>query len=185
MIVREKVLITVKTYPTLSKKHTELVCTAGIREDGSWVRIYPTPFRFLHDASKFKKYDIIELDLERNPKDRRPESHRPTNKDEIWKVDSIIPGRDWSERRRRVLDPTKIQTGKISGRFCPFGKARSVLFSRNNVALAWPLTQSLHHHWRFLSTCVAAKAAVLIYVTCFNGLRVLRLFGQPRSQIGN
>lgn len=33
---REKVLLTVKTYPTLSRKHGELVCTAGAREDGSW-----------------------------------------------------------------------------------------------------------------------------------------------------
>ena len=44
---REKVLITVKTYPTLSRKHGELVCTAGVREDGSWVRLYPIPFRLL------------------------------------------------------------------------------------------------------------------------------------------
>ena len=35
-----KVLITVKTYPTLSTKYDELVCTAGFREDGSWIRIY-------------------------------------------------------------------------------------------------------------------------------------------------
>ena len=34
---REKVLITVKTYLTLSRKHDELLCTAGVREDGSWV----------------------------------------------------------------------------------------------------------------------------------------------------
>jgi hypothetical protein len=44
MIKREKVLITVKTYPTLSAKYGELVCTAGIKEDGAWVRIYPYPF---------------------------------------------------------------------------------------------------------------------------------------------
>lgn len=43
----ERVLITVKTYPTLSKKYGETVCTAGLREDGSWVRIYPVPFRQL------------------------------------------------------------------------------------------------------------------------------------------
>jgi hypothetical protein len=36
-----KVLISVKTYPTLSTKYNELVCTAGFLEDGSWVRIYP------------------------------------------------------------------------------------------------------------------------------------------------
>lgn len=39
-----KVLVTVKTYPTISVKYDELVCTAGFREDGSWIRIYPIPF---------------------------------------------------------------------------------------------------------------------------------------------
>ena len=39
----QKVFILVKTYPNLSKKYDELVCTAGICEDGSWVRIYPLP----------------------------------------------------------------------------------------------------------------------------------------------
>lgn len=40
---RERILITVKTYPTLSASYGELVCTAGLREDGSWIRIYPVP----------------------------------------------------------------------------------------------------------------------------------------------
>lgn len=35
MTKKEKVLITVKAYPTLSGKYGELVCIAGIREDGS------------------------------------------------------------------------------------------------------------------------------------------------------
>ena len=35
-----KVFITVKTYPTLSKSYDELVCTAGILDDGSWIRVY-------------------------------------------------------------------------------------------------------------------------------------------------
>ncbi|MPM62092.1 hypothetical protein SDC9_108958 [bioreactor metagenome] len=42
-----KVLIAVKTYPTLSEKYDELVCTAGFLEDGSWIRLYPIPFRKL------------------------------------------------------------------------------------------------------------------------------------------
>jgi len=33
---RERILVTVKTYPTLSRKYGETVCTAGVREDGSW-----------------------------------------------------------------------------------------------------------------------------------------------------
>jgi hypothetical protein len=30
-----KILITVKTYPTLSSRYDELVCTAGFLEDGT------------------------------------------------------------------------------------------------------------------------------------------------------
>jgi hypothetical protein len=34
-MAKTKVLITVKTYPTISGKYDELVCTAGFLEDGS------------------------------------------------------------------------------------------------------------------------------------------------------
>jgi len=44
-MAKERVLIAVKTYPTLSDKYLELSCTAGFREDGSWIRLYPIPFR--------------------------------------------------------------------------------------------------------------------------------------------
>lgn len=36
---REKILLTVTTYPLPSRSYDELVCTAGVREDGSWVRM--------------------------------------------------------------------------------------------------------------------------------------------------
>ena len=36
-MAKTKVLITVKTYPAISKKYEELVCTAGFLEDGSWI----------------------------------------------------------------------------------------------------------------------------------------------------
>ncbi|MYB37591.1 MAG: hypothetical protein F4Y26_09450 [Gammaproteobacteria bacterium] len=42
---RMRVLITVKTYPLPSQSYDELVCTAGVLEDGSWVRIYPVPMK--------------------------------------------------------------------------------------------------------------------------------------------
>lgn len=44
---RKNVLITVTTYPLPSRSYDELVCTAGILEDGTWIRIYPVPFKFL------------------------------------------------------------------------------------------------------------------------------------------
>lgn len=105
-----KVLITVKTYPTLSKSYTELVCTAGVREDGSWVRIYPSPFRFLDNDQRYRKYQWVELDLERNTADPRPESYRPRNIDDIRLGAFVETGKDWSERRRLILDKNRIYT---------------------------------------------------------------------------
>ncbi|MGM0649689.1 MAG: hypothetical protein ACQES1_04170, partial [Bacteroidota bacterium] len=68
-MAKTKVLITVKTYPTISSKYDELVCTAGFKEDGTWVRIYPVPFRKRSYAEQYKKYDWIELDLVNNTSD--------------------------------------------------------------------------------------------------------------------
>lgn len=44
-MAKTKVLIVVKTYPAISNKYDELVCTAGFLEDGTWIRIYPVQFR--------------------------------------------------------------------------------------------------------------------------------------------
>jgi hypothetical protein len=103
---RERVLITVKTYPTLSGKYDELVCTAGFREDGSWVRIYPIPFRKKSYDEQYSKYDWIEADLVKNTSDFRPESYRPHSHDsEIKILDHIGTGkkRDWAARKEIVL----------------------------------------------------------------------------------
>lgn len=103
---REKVLIAVKTYPTLSGKYDELVCTAGFREDGSWVRIYPIPFRKKSYEEQYSKYDWIEMDLVKNTSDFRPESYRPYSHDsEINIMGHIGTGkkRDWAARKEIVL----------------------------------------------------------------------------------
>lgn len=107
---KERVLITVKTYPTLSKTYTELVCTAGFREDGSWIRIYPSPFRFLNDDQRYGKYQWIELDLVKNKKDPRPESFSPANIDDIVLRDKIGTDQDWAHRKKLVLERSTIHT---------------------------------------------------------------------------
>ena len=99
-----RVLITVKTYPTISAKYDELVCTAGFREDGTWVRIYPVPFRKRAYTEQYKKYDWIELDLVKNKSDFRPESFRPATLDtEINVVGHIDTARNWEERKKLCL----------------------------------------------------------------------------------
>lgn len=107
-----RVLITVKTYPTISSKYEELVCTAGFKEDGSWIRIYPVQFRKKGYHEQYKKYDWVELDLVKNTSDFRPESYRPVAHDtEIKILGNIKPdGGSWDERRKYVLN--KVYTNK-------------------------------------------------------------------------
>ncbi|MFH0895255.1 MAG: hypothetical protein V2A54_12545 [Bacteroidota bacterium] len=104
-----RVLITVKTYPTLSGKHEESVCTAGIREDGSWIRIYPVPFRKKPFHEQYKKFDFIEMDIVKNEGDFRPESFRPALHDtEIRIVEHLGTENDWEQRKRTCLQNVHI-----------------------------------------------------------------------------
>lgn len=108
----ERVLITVKTYPTLSRTYGETVCTAGLRKDGSWVRIYPVPFRRIEDLDKrYAKFDWIECDLLQNTaKDKRPESRRPTDLSTLERVGHIDTKNQWQERRAFVLEKGEVFT---------------------------------------------------------------------------
>jgi len=100
-----RVLITVKTYPTISSKYDELVCTAGFKEDGTWIRIYPIPFRQRAYTEQYKKYDWIELDLVKNTSDFRPESYRPaTLETEINVIGHVDTALNWEERKGLCLD---------------------------------------------------------------------------------
>lgn len=76
-MTEERILVTVKTYPTLSKKYLETVCTAGINEAGAWRRLYPIRFRYLEEEKRYRVYDRISVKLDEVPKDGRPETRRP------------------------------------------------------------------------------------------------------------
>lgn len=107
---RERILIVVKTYPTLSKKYGETVCTAGVREDGSWVRMYPVPFRRLGEKQQYRKYDWVECRLVRNKTDMRPETFRPLDEAELQPVDHLDTHDIWRARRDIVLHKCKVWT---------------------------------------------------------------------------
>lgn len=106
----ERILITVKTYPTLSAKYGELVCTAGLRQDGSWIRIYPVPFRQLEAYQKFPKYSFIEAEVIRNTKDARPESHKVNTDTLNLTGDELSTNDHWRERRQWVLKRGSVHT---------------------------------------------------------------------------
>jgi hypothetical protein len=107
---RERILIVVKTYPTLSRKYGETVCTAGVREDGTWVRLYPVPFRRLNEKEKYSKFDWVECRIDRNTSDPRPESFRPAAFEEIRCVGHMDTSNEWRERRRLLLETAKVHT---------------------------------------------------------------------------
>ena len=102
--MKTKVLITVKTYPTLSTKYDELVCTAGFTENGNWIRIYPVEYRKRNYSNQYKKYDWVEVDLVENDSDFRPESYRPkTAETPFVKIGSLDTKGNWSRRKDIVL----------------------------------------------------------------------------------
>ncbi len=68
------VLVNCKTYPAVSKKYTETVCTGGIDRDGNFVRLYPIPFRFLENEEKYERWNVIRVKVYKDDKDNRPES---------------------------------------------------------------------------------------------------------------
>lgn len=112
--MKMKILITVKTYPALSTKYGETVCTAGITEEGKWIRIYPLPFRKLDYDKRFNKYDWVELELKRNTNDFRPESFRPVNYEEIKDLGKIeADGDTWEDRRKYVLKNVYTNLAKL------------------------------------------------------------------------
>jgi len=109
MIEKKRIYIVAKTYPTISKKYSELVCTAGVLEDGSWIRLYPMPFRKLDFDKKYPKYTWIQVKAERNKSDFRPETYRPIDLSTI--VVEPKPSKiDWDERRKIVFKNKKIYT---------------------------------------------------------------------------
>jgi hypothetical protein len=106
---RERILITAKTYPTLSTKYGETVCTAGLREDGSWVRIYPVPFRRLGEKQQYEKYNWIEGDFVRNTSDHRHETIRPVDVNKIGVTGEMDASDAWRKRKALVLQKARVE----------------------------------------------------------------------------
>lgn len=104
---RRKILIATKTYPSISQKYRETVCTAGVLLDDEnfplqWIRIYPVRFRYLDFDKKYPRWSIISANIEENDKDFRSESYRIDN-DSIKIIRKIDTSNNWDERKRIVL----------------------------------------------------------------------------------
>lgn len=99
--VRKRVFITVRTYPTPSWSSIEVSCTAGIDQEGHWIRLFPVPYRRLTPDKRFTKYQYIDVDVIKAD-DPRPESYKPN----IESINVVPKSKKvtW-EQRKAVINP--------------------------------------------------------------------------------
>ena len=107
IMTRRKILITTKTYPSISTKYRETVCTAGILLDDEdkpieWIRIYPIRFRQLDFDRRYPRWSIISAEIEKNDKDYRHESYR-IDDSSIQILRKISTTNNWEDRKKLVL----------------------------------------------------------------------------------
>ena len=103
MAIKMRVLITVKTYPLPSRGYQEIVCTAGVQPDGTFIRLNPIDYRYRPYWQWYKKYQWVDVEVEKHDKDPRKESFRP-------KLETLKPygepldtKNNWQERKKYVL----------------------------------------------------------------------------------
>lgn len=102
-----KILIATKTYPSISTKYQETVCTAGIllsEEENplQWIRIYPIRYRYLDFDKRYPRWAIVSAKIKRNDQDYRPESFR-IDDNSLQIIRKIDTTNNWQERKSLVL----------------------------------------------------------------------------------
>lgn len=141
----EKILILAKTYPSPSAQYVETSCVAGISQDGSMRRLYPVPFRMIEEGQKFKKWQWIDVRVEKANKDHRPESHK-LYVDTITCGDVINTKKEWSARwewldKIPVFDNfDAIDAGRLSERL-------SIALLRPKKLLGLEITKARNQEW--------------------------------------
>jgi len=99
-----ELLVNCKTYPAVSKKYVETVCTGGVEPDGRFVRLYPIPFRFLEQQERYERWDIIRVRAYKDTKDKRPESWHFIPGTPIEKLAHLTTDRQkWDWMRKAVF----------------------------------------------------------------------------------
>jgi hypothetical protein len=100
-----EMMVNCKTYPAVSNKYIETVCTGGIERDGRFIRLYPVPFRFLDGDEQYDRWDVIRARVYKDTKDNRPESYHFEPGTEIKRIGKINSERErWSWMRQGVFE---------------------------------------------------------------------------------
>ena len=109
---RTKLLIWGKTWPEFSKRHIETVCTRGVREDGSVVRLHPMPLRYMAAEKQYSLYTWVEVPIERNNSDPRPETFR-AKPHELRVLNHVDTKNNWAARREIMFKDESWQFGSL------------------------------------------------------------------------
>ncbi len=130
-----KILIATKTYPTISTKYQETVCTAGILLDDDerplqWIRLYPISYRYLDFEKRYKRWTIISALIEKDSRDSRLESFRLVEQNSLKPIKEISTVNEWQERKELLLLPhlqfNSIQEIKDQGKSLGIIKPKSI-----------------------------------------------------------
>lgn len=97
--VSKRVLIVVRTYPTPAQKGIEVSCTAGITDDGQWIRLFPVPYRFLEADQRFRKYQTISANFRHARGDQRPESYNIDVDSLKIRSEPLTTRNNWAKRK--------------------------------------------------------------------------------------
>lgn len=108
-----ELMVNCKTYPAVSAKYVETVCTGGVQASGEFVRLYPVPFRFLDASEQYGRWDVIRVQAYRDTKDTRPESWHFEAGTPIEKIESITTERRrWEWMRKTVHESAAAMADK-------------------------------------------------------------------------
>lgn len=140
------ILILCKTYPSPSGKHIETSCVAGMRRDGSLIRLFPVPFRLIDGSQQFKKWQWIRARIERAPADNRPESHK-LFVDTVSFLTDPLPTRNKWEKRRVAIEKLKVfdDFGQLEQSRINSGTTLALVRPKNVTALE--ITRTTNPNW--------------------------------------
>jgi hypothetical protein len=111
--IEKRILIWGKTYPELSAKYYETVCTGGTLENGKFIRIYPIPFRYLSEDNKFTKYQWIRAKIKKSEQDPRSESYK-IDPQSIVVEESVPPDNyQWFARAQHIFKDSFFQFNTV------------------------------------------------------------------------
>jgi hypothetical protein len=98
----KRILIAVRTYPVPAQKNIEVSCTAGVTQEGEWIRLFPVPWRHMDYDRRFLKYQWIDVNVVKATNDPRPESYK-LNVDTINIVEHLSTVDQWRARKQIVF----------------------------------------------------------------------------------